>query len=486
MEQKIDYFTRKINENKYQTNRSFVPPKKWISYTTFLIVIITIVVLMFILFVKYDSIKKIFDNSSSTGNLNDILQSEYKIGQVVDLSWSIFSDGDLVSYTHTLHTIDGDILWLKSRTLSLNDYQWNIYVKGIIEKLIGDMFVVEVNNISWSLLLQNTWTLSTGKYISEAWIFFDQIFFDNYFIESVDNWEIIVKNLDTNQLVTISYFKCNTSNLDQNCRVLNETFSQTSEKDFTTSNGVSFYKLQSVNSRYFSNDSLIWYFINDVSESELMKISDYIILLNRNYINDNMMFNILSICNNWSIGLDRSDSYDIILENNKIMLTVKWIYQTWNVICKISVDPLLPLKASLQSIDLDQTTTSVNSQWTVLTRDPKVKQFPINLDKTMDFASSSRWYKITFPSRNISFASTNVQQDFWQLGVNCFTQMNVVSYPNKENLQTNPAIKIYECNIKKSFQESDQIILKKLWDRNFVVEIIDPSWIEFANNLVIQ
>jgi len=41
---------------------------------------------MFIIFVKYDSIKKIFDNGSSTGNLNDILQSEYKIGQVVDLS----------------------------------------------------------------------------------------------------------------------------------------------------------------------------------------------------------------------------------------------------------------------------------------------------------------------------------------------------------------------------------------------------------------
>lgn len=441
---------------------------------------------MFIFFQKYDAIKQIFGINSSTGTLSDVLKDDYKIGQVVDLSWTMFSDWDLISYTHSIHTIDGDILWLKSRNLNLNDYQWIIVIKWMIEKLVGDIFIVEVSNISWEVISQNTWSLSTWKYISEAWIFFDQDFFNNYSIEDISNWKIIIKNLDSNQSIIISYFKCNTSNPDQNCRALNETFSQTSEKDFTTSNGISFYKLQSVSSRYFANDNLLWYFINDVPESEIMKLADYIILPNKNYVSNNIMSNISSICNKWSLKLENSSSYEIKLENNILLVLVKWTYQTWNISCELIIDPLSAFKAVLKNISLDQIQTNVTNQWTVLNRDPKVKQFPINLEKTTEFVSSTRWYKIIFPSRNISFASTNVEQDFGQVWVNCFTQMNVVSYPNKENLQTNPSIKLYECNMKKWFQESDQIILKKLWDRNFVVEIVDPAWIEFTNNLVIQ
>jgi hypothetical protein len=414
------------------------------------------------------------------------LKSDYKIGQIVDLSWTMFSDGDLISYTHSIRTLDWDILWLKSRNLNLNDYQWNVEIKWTIEKLVGDMFIVEVSNISWEIILQNTWSLSTWKYISEAWIFFDQNFFNSYSIEDISNWKISVKSLDTNQIIVISHFKCNVYNPDQNCHALNDTFSQTSEKDFTTSHWISFYKLQSVSSWYFANDNLLWYFINDVPESEIMKLADYIILPNKNYVNDNIMPNISNICNKWFLKLEKSNSNEIKLENNVLTVLVKWTYQTWNVSCKIIIDPLSSFKAILQDVSLDAIQTTVTTQWTILKRDPKVKQFSINLEKTAEFVSSTRWYKIIFPSRNISFVSTNVEQDFGQLWVNCFTQMNVVSYPNKENLQTNPAIKIYECNIKKWFQESDQIILKKVWDRNFVVEIVDPAWIEFTNNLVIQ
>ena len=440
---------------------------------------------MLIFFQKYDDIRQFF-GGTTTWSLSDILVSDYKIGQVVNLSWTMFSDWNLVSYTHTIHTFDWDVLWLKSRNLNLADYQWNIWVKWTIEKLVGDVFVVEVSNISWEVVSQNTWSMSTGKYLSEAWIFLDTNFFDSYSLESKSDSKIVVKNLETNQPITISYFKCNSYNPDQNCRVLNETFSQTSEKDFTTSNWVGFYKLQLTNSWYFANDNLFWYFINDAPEADIMKLADYIILPNKSYVNDNIMPNISNICAKWSIRLEKSSSFEIKLDNNNLIALVKWTYQTWAVSCAITIDPLSSFKAVLQDVTLDQAQSVVNNQWTILKRDPKVKQFAVNLSKTMEFTSSTRWYKIIFPSRNISFASANVEQDFWQLWVSCFTQMNVISYPNKENLQTNPAIKIYECNIKKWFQESDQIILKKVWDRNFVVEIIDPAWIEFANNLVIQ
>jgi hypothetical protein len=47
------------------------------------------------------------------------------------------------------------------------------------------------------------------------------------------------------------------NNPDQNCGILNKTFSQTSEKDFSNSNAIAFYKLQSINSWYFSNDTML-------------------------------------------------------------------------------------------------------------------------------------------------------------------------------------------------------------------------------------
>ena len=150
------------------------------------------------------------------------------------------------------------------------------------------------------------------------------------------------------------------------------------------------------------------------------------------------------------------------------------------------LDPLVMWNVVLKDFKIQEAQETTVAQWTILNRDPNVKQFPINLEKPLEFNSSTRWYKIIFPSINISFAATNVENDFWQVWVNCFTQMNVVSHPNKENINTNPSIKIYECSIKNLFEESDKLILRTIDDRSFVIEIVDPAWIEFSNNIDIQ
>jgi len=494
MEQKMDYFTKKMNESVYQSKKSIKPRKRWVSYLTFFVVIVVVFVLVFIFFKKSDNIKTLFVNNE--WQAEEMVDGEYKIWQLLNLSGGIFSDWDLISYTHTIRTNDWEIFWLKSRTIDLNSYRWNLQIYWIIEKLVWDIFVIEVNNIFSDEIVQENVSNSTWRYISEAWIFFGESFFDKYLVSNVSSSNISLKNLDNNQNVDISYFRCNTSNSDQNCRLLNETFSKTSEKDFTTSNWVIFYKLQSMNSRYFSNNNLFWYFINDVLESELIKLSDYIVLPNRLYVDYNIIPNISRLCVKDGVNMASHNSYDIILENNKLLVSIQWSNISGKVNCKLVVDPLSLFKANLQDIKfeveekneksekLDEDTSSFVSN--VLVWDPNVKQFPINLDNTMEFISSTRWYKMIFPSKNIAFVSTNVEYDFGQLWVNCFIQMNVVSYPNKEKLNIEPAIKIYECNIRNWFEESEKTIFRKIWDRNFIIEVIDPSWIEFANNLEIQ
>ncbi len=479
----MDYFTKKMNETVYKPKKSLNPKKKWVSYSTFFIILVTVVVLMFILFQKYDNIKNIF--STNTWSLVEVLDSQYTIWQSVNFSWKMFSDWDLISYTHTINTLEWEVFGLKSRTIDLGSYNGDIEIYWKIEKIVWDIFIIEVDNISGSVVSKIENIVSTWQYIPQAWIFFDKEFFVSYSIDSISNSNIVVRSLDNNQLIDISYFKCNTANPDQNCRILNDTFSKSADKDFTTSKSVSFYKLQSINSWYFANDIVFWYFINDVPESELIKLSDYIILINRSYVNNYVISNIWNICAKWDIKLE-NPSYEIKAEGNNLMLYVKWTYISWNVFCDLFLDPLSIWNVVLKEFRLQESKESPVAQWTILDRDPNVKQFPINLENPLEFNSSTRWYKILFPSMNISFAATNVENDFWQLWVNCFTQMNVVSYPNKENININPAIKIYECNIKDLFEESDKMILRTIDDRSFVIEIVDPAWIEFSNNIDIQ
>jgi hypothetical protein len=46
---------------------------------------------------------------------------------------------------------------------------------------------------------------------------------------------------------------------------------------------------------------------------------------------------------------------------------------------------------------------------------PSVKQFPINLEKTLTFNSARGGYSMTFPSSNISYTSYAVNEDFNQV-----------------------------------------------------------------------
>ncbi len=47
--------------------------------------------------------------------------------------------------------------------------------------------------------------------------------------------------------------------------------------------------------------------------------------------------------------------------------------------------------------------------------------------------------------------------------------------------------KIYECTTKDWFDDSsDKLIYEELGEQEFVIEIVDPSWVKFANNITIK
>jgi hypothetical protein len=70
------------------------------------------------------------------------------------------------------------------------------------------------------------------------------------------------------------------------------------------------------------------------------------------------------------------------------------------------------------------------------------------------------------------------------LWVSCFSVMNVVKYDEKEDVDQKWSVKVYECSIKEWFDDtSKKLIYKVIGDKHFVIEVVDPSWVKFANNI---
>jgi hypothetical protein len=78
--------------------------------------------------------------------------------------------------------------------------------------------------------------------------------------------------------------------------------------------------LDGVNSWYFANDNLFGYFINDVSEQEVIDLSKYITLPNKTYVNDTIIPLVSTLCKDGNVTMQSVNSQSIVLENKVLIL----------------------------------------------------------------------------------------------------------------------------------------------------------------------
>lgn len=480
-------------ETTFNNPRNISNKKTWISYKTFVITILILIVL-FLLF-------KNINFSKSTENLTT---QENTIWSQISLSGEILANGNYISYTHTLIDTNNKKFWLKSRELDLNQYHWFVELQWVIEKEQSEFFIIEVKYVSWSTV-PLTWENFTWEeikeswiYIQNAWVYFPESITDKYSL--LNNWEdgtIQLKNNQTNQQVNISYFKCSTSDSNKNCKQLQQNFTNSADKKFTSSNQDIYYKLSEIKSRYFNNWEFYGYFINWVEEDEVRSISNYLVLPNKYYI-EQKFTNNLSLCTDDINSMTQLTKSTLWLDANWLYVNIEWSIQSWTAICKILLDPTLSNGWQKVSFTTKITTTSTTVTPTPATENPlvnnssnsdlnfNVKQFPINIEKALEF-KSTRWHTITLPSPNLSYAWVDLDDDLTVPGIRCSFQMNIVSFPNKPLLQTNPSVKIYECTVKSEISLSNKFISKTIADwRTFIIEIVDPAWKDFADNIIIQ
>ena len=505
------YFSEDHGNNEIKVNR----PRKWVSIPTFIISVIMGACLVVLLFLKRDDIVWFFDGD--TGWEDTKVEQGLSVWDEVAFSWNIKNDGDMVNYTHSYMSSEYWIIWLKSSKLNLNNFSQDVYFEWIIEKFsheIPIMNVLKIHNLdeneqefTWDIV--DTWENSdvNKKYLPKLWLYFGEDFFEKYsLINEGDGSLLKIKNLDTNIIYTIYYFKCSTSNNNENCDYLNKLYSQSSNNKFVDKYWVNYYKDVEVNSRFFSNDSVFGFRINDVDESFVKDLSILMTVVNKNFAEKNVLPKINSLCTINYVSMEKVNKSDFSYKNGNFYYNIEWTDDDGNtIVCELKLDPTSPSFAQLENVEIinNEEEKINNEEWSQEEQenwdqnepqnndsqayiwDTDVEQFPINLDKKLTF-TSSRWHSFIFPSSNLAYQGVNVSEDFWQVWVNCFSAMNVVKYADKELVQTQGNVVIYECNVKNTFDDSDKtLIYRKVWDKHFVIKINDPARVDFANNIEI-
>lgn len=472
-------------------------PKKSVSFLMLFIVIVCTFFVAFLVFKNLDRMGSRFSSSSES------IQGQ-QIWASVSLSGILHANWDLISYTHTLTMIDGSLIGLKSKDINLNSYTGMIEIQWIVEKEIASLFIIEVSAVSWSL--SGTWSIQeevlswTGMYMSQAGVYFPADFFQRYsLLNQWENGTIKLENIATKQAIEISYFACKKSDPNKNCTQLRQNIWSSAEKTVTTLRGDIIYKLEGITSWFMTNDDLYGYFINDIPDQEVIDIANAVVFPNDDYIQNTWLSKMQSLCTDGKTSLMQVTHHSLGMDLNGLIVNLEWPTVDGSAVCKVFIDlsqaagwTKISYVTSSPSSDsgsvsvpsIPSSTSSVSSS----NIDTSVQQFPINLEKTMTFTSSSRGYSVVFPSMNIAYEAINVDESLDLPGVRCSSQMNLTKFSEKATMHDAPKIKILTCTIKGTLSDLWNSIIQKTSANGiqFLIQIIDPAWYDFANNISVQ
>ena len=504
------YFAEDHGINQVKVNKS---QRRSVSIPTFIISLIMVACIVVLLFLKRDDILWFFGVETDEQEIE--ISQWLSVWDEIAFSGSIKADWNMENYTHSYISDEYWIIWLRSKSLILNDYSDNVYFEWVVEKFSHEIPIVNVTKIynieeneqelTWDSI--ETWEdiETNDKYLPKLWLYFGEDFFEKYSL--VNEWDgsiLKIKDIETNIIYTVNYFKCNTSNNSENCNHLNNLYSQSSSKKFVDKYWVNYYKDSEVNSRFFSNDSLFGFKINDTDESFVKDVSTLMTIVNKNFAEKNILPNAKSLCIANHSSMEKVNKSDFSYKDWNFFYSLEWNDVNDNIIvCELKVNPELSSFVQVESVEIINNEGWNNEEWDreiietwskvepenkeqqAYIWDTDVEQFPINLEKKLTF-TSSRGHSFVFPSSNLAYQWVNVSEDFWQVWVNCFSAMNVVKYADKELVESQGNVVIYECNVKNTFDDSDKtLIYRKVWDKNFVIKINDPAWVDFANNIEI-
>jgi hypothetical protein len=299
--------------------------------------------------------------------------SPFSLGQEIALQGTLKADGNILTHTHTITDPVYGIISVKSdETINLGNYEGFVETTGIVEKFYQGAPIVKLTALSGQKVGVNHEPIpdivlegSAGVYLLQAGIHFLPAFFEEFLLlNEGENGEIKISDLETDQELTLNYFRCNPSNPDKNCKGLVTTFSNSATRSFTTANGDSYYKLNEANSRFVANGDRRGVFINDIPEETVMKLKDLIVFVNAKVMKDRVNFAAPRICQNTEEKLQTIASSSLALKQEGLVASIQGQGLSHRLECSVQVDFSLPTKGKLLTLTTSDTLTTTGSTLT--------------------------------------------------------------------------------------------------------------------------
>ncbi len=420
------------------------------------------------------------------------------VGKNIQISGSIEKTSTKkYNYTHTINDQIYGTLWLRSTTMNLNSLSGLIQIEWQIIDFVNNTYIIDVTQAA--MLSQDKETSSSSLlYFPLPWLLIQNMASEWFTItnqESSTTNTISINNAATKAQVTIRYFVCSTDQA-YDCQRFQDTFESTVGVQFTDSYNNKFYKLKDANTWFVNLDNNYGIYIETSSEALLTMIIQNIQFVTKQRAKNTLIPLAKTLCVwSWLILNEVIDS-NIVYEKNNTTWNVQWISQNYEpIVCSISIKPLDLGSSSLLSFGKKQATietvkptpskeipviqpTDISKNNISLTNSNITPQIPLKSGKELLF--STKGLSISFPTPNIAFESANISKVV--KGLSCATSTNIVLYSNKSNIKTNPSVTMYFCK-NGTPTDTNNVRVINTANTTIIVEIFDPAWVDFINNI---
>ncbi len=314
---------------------------------------------------------------------------------------------------------------------------------------------------------------------------------------------------DGSSVATLIYFNCQANDPTRDCNALLN--GADTIDTFKTIGGMIFVK-QADGSRLWSSDNTIWYKIKTDSDQLFYDLSSMLTSINNSYIEDNISDIYENYCYDTSSRMTTIVSQKTRNVSNIWMTIVDGLdIDGKEVTCSISTtieDNRLVVKVtdySKWSSD-NQSSSGTVTTWTnddtiIIPEKDKSDTIPVatkvgtvpNLSASgIVFNSTRWWYSVTFPSKNVLYQGTNINTGLWLSDTNCYVNIWVKAYTDRDNSSIWNGVNIYECasklspdTIKSKLPAWTNVQTSPDGSKVFIIQSNDTTWNEFAQSVEI-
>lgn len=257
-----------------------------------------------------------------------------KIWNTISFSWKIKDDNNFPIYTHKLENENWEKIYLKSSSINLNNYSWNIEIYGEIMNFQKRTPIIEV----FSMKFPDQWLIIKNN----TYFFIKDLLYIDFSNQKNLSAKKSTKEIDIyyqwDKIFSIERFLCSRVLRQKDCNYLIEDYGNTQKENFDSYRWYTYYKHGTWLWTIFDG-IMFGYVFKNIEQETMLDISSMIRIIDKNFIISNKEKQIKEACNKagvtikqiWasSIKYEDNDNISIIIklnDNQKCEVT----FDMWN------------------------------------------------------------------------------------------------------------------------------------------------------------